>query len=595
MSKQELIEAFQSWVASEDFSPDRNRLDELQNQFKELQEASEKEQKENHDPESEEEFQYKKEPEDIRFSELLDIYHDKRKKAEKQKKEEVQNNHSEKKALIDELQELIQDEENVGKAYKRFNAIKQKWNEIGAVPAAVRRDLQADYSRLIEQFYYNINIYRELQINDLKKNLELKKGVIEKIKSLEEEKSINQVDFLIHQYLDEWDQLGPTFQEEWVKIREEFREVVNKVFDRIRDHRKHVREDHKVNYEKKKELVQRVAEIAENELNDVKQVQRLTKEVIDTQKEWKHIGYAGRGKNDEVWKEFRAACDKYFGSRKAFLDTMGKAMNEVRDRKRALIDKAKEIYEGDDMQAIANQLKGLQREWKQSGKLLPQEEFRMFKEFRKYCDDFFNRKKNEAKRVETEVKENLKKKEELLVDFTKELEADIKEKGEKVIEEWKSRWSEVGDVPDRLSNKVEKTFGSIISRAYKGLGISKDEMEEKEFKSRIDIISNKDNPEDGLQNERYFIQRKIKEAQSEVLQLENKMGFFTYSDDSNPLKRDLMKRIEEAQEEVERWKEKRKKIDLTIKGMRQQAEADAPEESGDGEGESTPSEENQEG
>lgn len=582
MSKQELIEAFQSWVASEEFSPDRDRLDELQNQFNELQQASEKAQQENHDPESEEEFQYKKEPEDIRFSELLDIYHDKRKKIEKQKKEEVQNNYSEKKALIDELQELIQDEENVAKAYKRFNAIKQKWNEIGVVPAAMRRDLQADYSRLIEQFYYNINIYRELQINDLKKNLELKQAVIEKIKLLEEEKSINQVDFLVHQYLDEWDQLGPTFQEEWVKIREEFREVVNVVFDRIRDHRKHVKEDHKVNYDKKKELVKRVEEIAENALSDVKQVQRLTKEVIDTQKEWKHIGYAGRGKNDEIWKEFRAACDKYFGGRKEFLDTMGQAMNEVRERKRALIDKAKEIYEGEDAQAIAHQLKGLQREWKQSGKLLPQEEFRMFKEFRKYCDEFFNRKKNEAKRVEAAVKENLKKKEELLVDFTKELEADIKEKGEQVIEEWKSRWSEVGDVSERMSDKVEKTFGNIISRAYKGLGISKDEIEEKEFQSRIDIISNKDNPEDALHGERHFIQRKIKEAQSEVLQLENKMGFFTYSDDSNPLKRDLMKRIEEAQVEVDRWKEKRKQVDLTIKGMRQRSEAE--EAAGDAEG-----------
>lgn len=579
MSKEELIEKLQTWVTAQDFAPDRARMDEMQVKYNELLEASTKAQQEAHQPKDGEEevpFEYKKEPEDIRFSELKDIYHDKRKKFEKQKSDELDNNYREKKALIEQLQELIQDEENIGKAYKRFNAIKQKWNEIGHVPAAKRRDLQADYSRLIELFYYNINIYRELQINDLKKNLELKREVIEKIKLLEEEKSINQVDFLIHQYLDEWDQLGPTFQEEWTKIREEFKQAVNLVFDRIRDHRKTVRDDHKQNYENKKELVGRVEEIAAREHTDVKEVQRWTKEVIDTQKEWKHLGYAGRAKNDEVWKEFRKACDVYFEKRKVFLEASGKEMSEVRDRKRSLIDRAKEIYQGEDLGAIANELKGLQREWKKSGKLLPQEEFRLFKEFRKYCDDFFERKKGEAKRLEAEAKENLQKKEALLVAFTKELEGDIKQQGEALIEEWKTKWAEVGDVSERLSDKAEKTFSGLITRAYKGLGISKEQLAEKEFESRLDIITNKDNPEDALNNERQFIQRKIKESKSDMIQLENKMGFFTYSDDSNPLKRDLMKRIDEAQAEVDRWKEKRKRVDLTLKEMRQQESESEP-------------------
>lgn len=570
MSKQELIGELQSWLADPEFSPDRSRIDDIQARYETLRQASETGQLEKFQSEggTQDDFVYKREAEDIRFDELLDIYRDKRKKAEKLKADEQESNYKEKSALITELQELIQDEENIGKAYKRFNAIKQKWNEIGPVPVDKRRELQADYSRLIELFYYNIHIYRELQINDLKKNLELKQEVIGNIKTLENEKSINQVDFLIHKYLDDWDQIGPTFKEEWEKIREEFKEAVNGVFERIREHRKSVKEDHHNNYEKKKELVARVREIADKELTDVKEVQKLTKQVIDTQKDWKHIGYAGRGKNDSIWTEFRAACDAYFEKRSAFLEVSGKAFSSVKEKKRALIDKAKEIYTGEDLETIANQLKGLQREWKQAGKLLPQEEYKLFREFRKYCDDFFERKKQSGEKLAAALTENLQKKEELLANFAQELESGIKEKGEDLISEWKSKWTSVGEVPSKISGKVEKAFSSLLSRAYKSLGVSSAELEEKEFSNKIELITNREDAEDMLQNEIQFVKRKIKEAEGTVLQLENKLDFFTYSDDSNPLKRDLLRRIEDAKGEVAQWKEKKKRIDLTAKELR---------------------------
>ncbi|MEZ4722490.1 MAG: DUF349 domain-containing protein [Flavobacteriales bacterium] len=574
MSKEELIAELQSWLTADEFAPDRERIENLKSQFEKLQEQSGKEQLAQHleEGEPEDEFEYRNTAEDTRFEELLGIYNDKRRAIDKQRSAEMENNFREKSALVQELQSLIQDEENIGKAYKRFNAIKQKWNEIGPVNNAKRRELQSEYSRLIELFYYNINIYRELQINDLKKNQELKQDVIEKIKHLEEEKSINQVDFLIHQYLEEWDHIGPTFKEEWDKIRDQFKTSVDAVFERIREHRKEVRGNHKENYDKKKALVDRVTDIAQQELKDVREVQRLTKDVKDIQKEWRHIGYAGRGKNDSIWKEFRGACDEYFNKRGAFLDANGKELSDVKSKKIELIDKVKEIYEGDDHERIANQLKGLQRQWKEVGKLLPQEEYRMFKEFRGYCDAFFERKKNQAKALEEAFKKNLKAKEELIVKFSNELDKELEKQGEALIETWKEQWGEIGDVPQKLNRKVEDAFSNVISRAYKGLGISKAEVAEKEFQSKIDILTTRDNAADGLADERHNIQRKIKEAESAVIQLEDKLGFFTYSDDTNPLKKDLLNRIALAKKEVDGLKEKRKQIDLTIKGLRAKEE-----------------------
>ena len=300
MSKQEIIEQFESFINQENFAPGREKFNEWKTEFDKLKEDTLKEQQEvfnqKQDPEAEDKpvFDYQPTDEDSRFDELTSIYMEKRKAYDRAKSIELENNYKEKLALTEEMQALIKDEENIGRAYSRFNAIKQKWNEIGPARPDKRRELQSDYSRLIEQFYYNIKIYRELQNNDLKKNQELKMEIIEKIKLLKEEKAINQLDFLIHQYLDEWDEIGPTFKEEWEKIREQFKESVNEVFERIREHRKSVKDDHDANYAKKKEIVERAKATAQVDFGEMKVVQQATKDLINLQKEWKKIGYAGR-------------------------------------------------------------------------------------------------------------------------------------------------------------------------------------------------------------------------------------------------------------------------------------------------------------
>lgn len=580
MSKIELNSEFESWIISESFSPDKEKYQGFVDRMNEYKLESEKAQREEHASESDSEgdFEYSNDKDDNRFQELKDIYQEKRKKIEQETKRLQESNFKIKSDLIGELNDLIQDEENISQAYKRFDAIKVKWGETGPVSPDKRRDLQNEYSRLIEQFYYNIKIYRELQINDLKKNQELKLEIIEKIKALDAEKSINQIDFLVHQYLDEWDQIGPTFKEEWEKVREDFKSAVGAVFEKIKSHRKEVKEEHQHNYEAKQALVAKVNEIASTDLTEVKQVQQLTRDVIEIQKDWKKIGYAGRAKNDTVWTEFRKACDQYFDRRKSFLDENNKVFDKARERKTMLISKAKEIYQGDDFEKIANSLKGLQREWKQSGKLLPQDEYKLFKEFRKYCDDFFERKKTQTEAENKLLEENLQKKQELIQKFSSELDSGIKEKGEAVIEEWTALWSQTGEAGSKSAKNVESLFANLISKAYQSLGITKEQLEEKKFDAKLDLLSNKGNAEDSLMRERQIIGAKIKEAQLNLVQVEGRLDFFKFSDNKNPLKAEALKRLEEAKAAVDQLKEQRKRVDLALKEIQKSAPEDATEE-----------------
>lgn len=587
MSKQAIVEELQTWLTSETFSPDRERVQEIQNRYTALQQSEEEAALKSHLESGDvaEEFEWEETQEDKRFQELLGIYHDKRKQADQKRKQDEAGNLSEKKALITEMQTLIQDEENIGKAYKRFNAIKQKWNEIGPVPNEQRRELQAEYSRLIELFYYNINIYRELQINDLKKNLELKQGIIDKIKLLNDEKSVNQVDFLIHQYLDEWDQIGPTFQEEWDKIRESFKEEIGKVFERIREHRKVVKEEHQKNLDAKEALIGRVKSLADLEMNDPVEVQKRSKEIVNIQKEWKKLGFAGRGKNDKIWKNFRAACDAYFEKRDAFMAASNAELKTIKERKQAIIEKAKAIYQGEDHKQIADALKVLQQDWKRSGKLLPNEEFKLFKEFRSYCDAFFNRKKVEAEAAMKEAKENLEKKEAQLKKMVSSIESDLKKEGEDLIKAWQSEWALIGEVPFKLKDKLDQQFNDLVTKAYRALGVSKEALEAKQFDAKLEVLTQSKKADSALATERSAVLDKIKALQTTLAQEESKLDFFKFSKDNNPLKLELMNRINAVKEEILALKDQKKRLDLAIKGLNDDSgqKSDGGEASNEGE------------
>ena len=104
----------------------------------------------------------------------------------------------------------------------------------------------------------------------------------------------------------------------------------------------------------------------------------------------------------------------------------------------------------------------------------------------------------------------------------------------------KKEWAEVGEVPVKFASKLDSAFNQLVAKAYDELGISKADIVEKEFNNKVEILSNADNAEPALMRERTSLQNKIKEAESGVRQLEDKLDFFKYSDDTNPLKKELL-------------------------------------------------------
>ena len=142
------------------------------------------------------------------FKVFSNVFKEKKKVEIQAQKDEEKVNLGKKKALIAAFADLVQNEENIGRAIGRFKDIQESWKEVGAIPRDKRQSIQKEFSNLVDTFQYNINIYKEIKDHDLTRNLKLKNEIIEKLKELLTIDKIKDVEKKLHSYQDEWNSIG---------------------------------------------------------------------------------------------------------------------------------------------------------------------------------------------------------------------------------------------------------------------------------------------------------------------------------------------------------------------------------------------------
>ena len=142
-----------------------------------------------------------------------------------------------KKDLITRLKEVIDNEEKIGIAFQAYKEIHETWKKIGVIPREHRETIQKEYSRLLEIFFYNIKIYKELKDHDYRRNKQLKEDLIFKLKQLRVA-SLEQRDLesQLHALQDEWEEIGPVKNEDWELMKNAYWEAVRGIYDKINEH-----------------------------------------------------------------------------------------------------------------------------------------------------------------------------------------------------------------------------------------------------------------------------------------------------------------------------------------------------------------------
>lgn len=486
------------------------------------------------------------------FYSLFDAYKVRRKEAKDAKTAILSDNLRQKRELIARLQKVVTSEENIGAAFAAFKEIQEKWTEIGDIPRDNRADIQKDYSKLLEDFFYNINIYKQLKDHDFHRNHQLKVELIDQLKALQKEESVKEAETGLKRIQNEWDGIGPVPNEEWETIKEAYWTEVRSLYNRINRHYEDRREVQRVNMEQKTALIAEVKVHAQELelLTDRKAWEDRTAKILDVQKAWKEIGAGPRKENELIWKEFRKECDVFFDAKKAFYDVLNSEFDGVAKQKQALIDRANALKTSTDWKETAHKLVQLQKEWKTLGHAGRRNEQKLWKNFRAACDGFFNAREKHFAAQDAELEGNLTLKNALLEKIAAYEVPAEKSTALADLKNFSSEFNAIGKVPMKAKDATYKAFKSAMDAHYGKLKMEGAEKDKIMFEAKLDTLKASPNSSRLLSDTKMDIRKEIDKLQKEKHLLENNLGFFANSKGADALKKDVEKKVQRVEDQI---------------------------------------------
>lgn len=496
------------------------------------------------------------------FYELYNDFREKRKQLKAQKDAEETEHLKQKKALIARLQEIILHEENIGSAFNAYKEIHDKWKTIGDIPREKRDEIQKEYSKLLEQFFYNIKIYKELKDHDLKRNTQLKTEIIQQLEELKNISSIKELESALKSLQNDWDEIGPVVNEEWESLKNKYWENVRSLYDKIHQFYDERRNTLQENISKKKELISQTEQhVAESiALSTVKEWEKATSTLLHLQETWKSVGFGPKKENEEVWKEFRAICDRFFEAKKAFFSTVHEQYSDIAEAKKQLIQKAVELKDSTDWKETANQLIQLQKQWKKAGHAGQKLEQKLWNEFRSACDAFFNARQKYFEDQDKELESNLKVKESIIEEINAYQPKENVKETLSDLKQFASRFNDAGKVPMKEKNAIYDRFKSSLDKHYSKIKLEGSEKDKIMFEAKLETMQSSPDSARLMSRERADIRQQIDKLNAEIIQFENNLGFFARSKGADALRKEVETKIKANKDKIQALKNRLKLI-----------------------------------
>ena len=492
------------------------------------------------------------------FYDIYNSYKENRSLFTKELTIQQESNFRKKKSLISQFQELIEKEENIRVAVESYKAIHENWKSIGDVPRENRLDIQTEFSKLIESFFFNIKIYRELKDHDLKRNTQLKKELVGKIDHLLENKSLRLIESQIKLFQNEFDEIGPVNKDEWDTIKSAYWSSVKAVYHKINLFYEEKREFKKENLNLKLSLLEKLTLFISfvSSCDDAKKWENATNELLDIQAEWKRIGSAPKKENEELWSEFRAQCDLFFLAKKKYFDSTRLQYDAISKRKEELIVQLNSVKNSTDWKEAGDKIIRIQQDWKKLGSAGQRNEQKLWKEFRNGCDFFFNSKKVFFEAEDLLNESNLIAKNELITEIQNYVLGDDKSKVIDDLKLFTQRFNMIGKVPFKDKDAVYKLFKSVIDEHYKGIKLEGDEKERVFFEAHIQQLKANPNASKLFEKERRDLELMIAKIQQDVNQLDNNLGFVSRSKSGDAFRKQIEDKINAGKKRISEYKSK---------------------------------------
>jgi hypothetical protein len=552
LSRAELLEELQNIYAVEQVEPKKFEFRQIREAYSKVKEEETRQKRAKYlenegDPES---FEVQNDEIDAKFYELVTLFNDKRKEQKRQKELELQRNLKRKHEILNELKHLMEQTENISASFDQLHKLQAEWREIGLVPSAEVDELWKIYHHHINNFYDVIKINKELRELDHKKNLQLKTELCEKAEALLLEESIRKSLDDYKSLQDQWKDIGPTGKDFSEEVWERFKRAGDQLFDRRRAYMQEQESGYADNLAAKTQICEKSEELINLlPLSSHQKWQEASDQLAILMENWKTIGFASRKDNELIWKRFKQTRDQFYEAKEEFYKNLRQAQQHNYKVKVDLCMEAEALRENTEWKKSSERLKDLQEQWKKSGPVAKKHSDKLWNRFRKACDAFFENRNKHFAGMNEEQDENLKQKQALIEQVIAFEQTGSPEEILDSLKNFQSTWMEIGHVPFKEKEKIQKAFRTAIDAQFSKFKAASGETRRQVFKVQAQSMASSGGKEK-VNSQKTFLQDKIRKLQSEVQVWENNIGFFGASKAADEMKRDIEKKISKAKQEI---------------------------------------------
>ena len=263
------------------------------------------------------------------FDGYMDAFYAKR-------REGYQSNQAIKQELIERAR-TVSASNDWNQATEEMNELMQQWKASGSAGKETDDELWDAFNAARQTFFDRKHEHWENLQTKFSNAKEVKEALIVQAAALANSVEWNKTGEKFRAMMDQWKAAGSAGREHEDRLWKAFNESRQKFYDRRGEYYDQLHEQQDGKYEEKRKLVEQAKEIAQR-----KEYTREHTDVMkNLSKEWKSIGSCGKEREDEIWKEFRAAMDAYFDGLRNWNEQRHaqwrQRMQEARARKQELI------------------------------------------------------------------------------------------------------------------------------------------------------------------------------------------------------------------------------------------------------------------
>ena len=291
-------------------------------------------------------------------------------------------------AMCDDMEQLAEAPGHDARAIDRLlSQAAKSFEQVGKVPAGERDSIADRYRASRGKLVTKAGELREAEDWQRFGNVPKAEALIDTAKQMLEAPATPDLGNRLRQLQALWKEVGPMPQRRSKELWDGFKVLCDQIYDKVKGVRA-------VEHEKFGEVaLVKEALIAEAEaLADSSDWVATAEKLKALQARWKESGHLPRKQGDELWKRFRAACDRFFERRKPMLDAQNDEQAANFRAKQALIARAQAITDrapGEGWGKAIGAIKDLQREWKEIGHVPRRDADAVYRAFRAACDALF--------------------------------------------------------------------------------------------------------------------------------------------------------------------------------------------------------------